>query len=231
MKLQPRPSMPPPIRSGNNHKSTSYRYSLPLNIPKSSSPCCNMAAPQDPTPSVHHVLLQIIVSDSSMTSSLEKYTTAAIPVSFDMGPQDLEVQLNLLFQDDLFGIKKQIPNREVHFAIWSIRWNDVSVLPDMVMIKKLDFERGLALMQARGWRDTLVVRCELKRKGWTNQMESLQAKEGNWWRIGQKQWFIMKIVCSSEVLRKETQLSWMVWSLKAADVSKSCLCTYQSCLD
>jgi hypothetical protein len=100
-----------------------------------------------------------------MTSSLEKYTTAVIPVSFDMGPQDLEVQLNLLFQDDLFGIKKQIPNREVHFAIWSIRWNDVSVLPDMVMMKELDFERGLALMQARCWRDTLVVRCELKRKG------------------------------------------------------------------
>jgi hypothetical protein len=82
-----------------------------------------------------------------------------------MDPQDLEVQLNLLFQDDLFGIKKQITNREVHYAIWSIRWNDVSVLPDMVLIKKLNFERGLALMQARGWRDTLVVRCELKRKG------------------------------------------------------------------
>jgi hypothetical protein len=124
-----------------------------------------MAAQQDPTTSVHHVLLQIIVSDSSMTSSLEKYTTAVIPVSVDMDRQDLEVQLNLLFQDDLFGIKKQIPNREVHYAIWSIRWNDVSVLPDMVMIKKVDFERGLALMQARGWRDTLVVRCELKRKG------------------------------------------------------------------
>jgi len=46
-----------------------------------------------------------------------------------------------------------------------------------------------------------------------------------------KTWFIMKIVWSSEVLRKETQLSWMVWSLKAADVGKSCLCTYQSCLD
>jgi hypothetical protein len=105
-----------------------------------------MAAPQDPTPSVHHVLLQIIVSDSSMTSSLEKYTTAVIPVSVDMDRQDLEVQLNLQFQDDLFGIKKQIPNREVYCAIWSIRWNDVSVLPDMVMIKKLDFERGLALM-------------------------------------------------------------------------------------
>ena len=124
-----------------------------------------MAAQQNPTPSVHHALLQIIVPDSSMTSSIEKYTTAVIHVSVDMDPQDLEIQLNLLFQDDLFGVKKQIPNREVHFAIWSIRWNDVWVLPDMVMIKRLDFERGLALMQARGWRDTLVVRCELKRKG------------------------------------------------------------------
>jgi hypothetical protein len=124
-----------------------------------------MAAQQNPTPSVHHALLQIIVPDSSMTSSIEKYTTAVIPVSVGMDPQDLEIQLNLLFQDDLFGVKKQIPNREVHFAIWSIRWNDVWVLPDMVMIKRLDFERGLALMQARGWRDTLVVSCELKRKG------------------------------------------------------------------
>jgi hypothetical protein len=124
-----------------------------------------MAAQQNPTPSVHHALLQIIVPDSSMTSSIEKYTTAVIPVSVDMDPQDLEIQLNFLFQDDLFGVKKQIPNREVHFAIWSIRWNDVWVLPDMVMIKRLDFGRGLALMQARGWRDTLVVRCELKRKG------------------------------------------------------------------
>jgi hypothetical protein len=124
-----------------------------------------MAAQQNPTPSVHHALLQIIVPDSSMTSSIEKYTTAVIPVSVDMDPQDLEIQLNLLFQDDLFGVKKQIPTREVHFAIWSIRWNDVWVLPDMVMIKRLDFGRGLALMQARGWRDTLVVRCELKRKG------------------------------------------------------------------
>jgi hypothetical protein len=138
---------------------------LPLNPPKPPSPSVNMAAQQNPTPSVHNALLQIIVSDSSMTSSLEKYTTAVIPVSVDMDPQDLEIQLDLLFQDDLFGIKKQIPNREVHFAIWSIRWNDVWVLPDMVMIKRLDFERGLALMQARGWRDTLVVRCELTRKG------------------------------------------------------------------
>jgi hypothetical protein len=139
--------------------------SLPLNLPKPPSPSFNMAAQQNPTPSVHHALLQIIVPDSSMTSSIEKYTTAVIPVSVDMDPQDLEIQLNLLFQDDLFGVKKQIPNREVHFAIWSIRWNDVWVLPDMVMIKRLDFGRGLALMQARGWRDTLVVRCELKRKG------------------------------------------------------------------
>jgi hypothetical protein len=63
-----------------------------------------------------------------------------------------------------------------------------------------------------------------------NKEDGVTAGEGRkyWWRIGQNQWFIMKIVWSSEVLRKETQLSWMVWSLKAADVGKSCLCTYQS---
>jgi hypothetical protein len=134
----------------------------------------------------------------------------------------------LLFQDDLFGIKKQIPNREVHFAIWSIRWNDVSVLPDMVMIKKLDFER-IGTDASKGLEGYTGGSLRVEEKG-MNKEDGVTAGEGRkyWWRIGQNQWFIMKIVWSSEVLRKETQLSWMVWSLKAADVGKSCLCTYQS---
>jgi hypothetical protein len=93
-----------------------------------------------------------------------------------MDPQDLEVQLNLLFQDDLFGIKKQKPNREVHFAIWSIRWNDVSVLPDMVMIKKLDFER-IGTDASKGLEGYTGGSLRVEEKG-MNKQDGVTAGEG-----------------------------------------------------
>ena len=144
-----------------------------------------MSTQQPSAPKAYQALLHIIINDSSLTDDLidknikiKQHTAAAITVFTNMTKQGLLTRLRSIFDLGLFGIHDRVPNSEVASAEFSIRWVGDDQLPEMWLRESADFGRGLALMEARGWKDTLVAYCDLKDATNKNRWQTVQTNKG-----------------------------------------------------
>ena len=89
--------------------------------------------------------------------------TAVISIDTSMGEEDLAARVREIFNLGLFGLHDPIfvGNLEVASARFMIRWVGDDKLPEMYLKDQVDFDRGLTLMEERGWTDILVAYCEL----------------------------------------------------------------------
>ena len=119
--------------------------------------------------SSHQALLHIIVNDCSLTDGLvnqnpekKKHITATIGTAGGWTKQELLERLRNIFDRGLFGIHNLVPKSTLASVEFKIRWVGDNQLLEMLLEKQTDFARGLALMEARGWKDTLVAYCEME---------------------------------------------------------------------
>ncbi|KAE9375845.1 hypothetical protein N431DRAFT_502684 [Stipitochalara longipes BDJ] len=144
-----------------------------------------MSAQQSPDTQSYQALLHIIINDPSLTDELidthlkmQKHTVATITIFTNMTKQGLLTRLRSIFDLGLFGIHDRVPNSEVASAEFSIRWLADDKLPEMWLKELVDFGRGLALMEARGWKDPLVAYCDLKEATNKNRWQTAQTNKG-----------------------------------------------------
>jgi hypothetical protein len=118
-----------------------------------------MAAQQPQTQQLSQTALHIkIIGEASMNEAMAKDSTAVIPIF------PLMTRLWKVVNWNRFDIQDYLMRREIKSARFSIRWAGDDKLPEeMQLVSQADIDSGLELMQARGWKDTLVAYCELKK--------------------------------------------------------------------